>query len=49
MQKSIGYDGFFMLTGALSLAAVLFLPFLARVKAREPDERLQGPAEVFAA
>ncbi len=35
MQKAIGYDGFFLLTGALSLAAVLFLPFIARVKARE--------------
>lgn len=49
MQKSIGYDGFFLLTGALSLAAVLFLPFIARVKAREPDERVQAPGEVFAA
>lgn len=49
MQKSIGYDGFFLLTGALSLAAVLFLPFLARVKAREPDERVQAPEDVFAA
>lgn len=48
MQKSIGYDGFFLLTGALSLAAVFFLPFLARVKAREPDERVQSPGEVFA-
>lgn len=38
MQKAIGYDGFFLLTGALSVAAVLFLPFLARVRAREPDE-----------
>ena len=37
MQKSIGYDGFFLLTGALSLAAVLFLPFIARVKPRESD------------
>lgn len=48
MQKSIGYDGFFLLTGAVSLAAVLFLPFLARVKAREPDERVQAPEGVFA-
>jgi PAT family beta-lactamase induction signal transducer AmpG len=38
MQKSIGYDGFFLLSGALSLAAVLFLPFIAKVKPREADE-----------
>lgn len=38
MQKMVGYDGFFLLTGALSVAAVLFLPFIARVTAREPDE-----------
>lgn len=49
MQKAIGYDGFFILTGAVSLAAVLFLPFIARTKAREPDERVQAPEDVFAA
>ena len=49
MQKSIGYDGFFLLTGALSLAAVLFLPFIARAKPRGPDERVQAPEDVFAA
>lgn len=49
MQKSIGYDGFFLLAGAVSLAAVLFLPFLACVRPREPDERLQAPEDVFAA
>lgn len=38
MQKSIGYDGFFLLSGALSLAAIMFLPFITRVRAREPDE-----------
>lgn len=37
MQKAIGYDGFFVLAGALSLAAALFLPVLARVRARTPD------------
>ena len=37
MQKSIGYDGFFLLTGALSLAAVLFLPVVTRVTLREAD------------
>lgn len=34
MQLAIGYDGFFMLTGAASLVAVIFLPFLARVRSR---------------
>ena len=48
MQKSIGYDGFFLLTGAVSLAAIAFLPFIARIKAREPDERVQTPEPVFA-
>ena len=35
--KQIGFDGFFWLSGALSLAAVLFLPFIAGAKAREAD------------
>lgn len=38
MQARIGYDGFFLLSGALSLAAVLFLPLLARIRPRAPDE-----------
>ena len=38
MQKGIGYDGFFLLAGGLSLAAVLFLPFIARIRPREPRE-----------
>jgi PAT family beta-lactamase induction signal transducer AmpG len=38
IQKVIGYDGFFVLSGALSLAAVLFLPVIARVVARPSDE-----------
>lgn len=49
MQKTIGYDGFFLLTGAVSLAAVVFLPFIARVTARAPDEEVQTPGPVFAA
>ena len=49
MQKSIGYDGFFILTGAVSLAAIAFLPFIGRIRAREPDERVQTPEPVFAA
>lgn len=34
MQQEIGYDGFFLLSGALSLAAILLLPLLARVVPR---------------
>ena len=34
MQQEMGYDGFFLLSGALSLAAILFLPLLARVVPR---------------
>jgi PAT family beta-lactamase induction signal transducer AmpG len=35
--KSIGYDGFFWLSGSLSLAAVLFLPLIAGVRPRDED------------
>jgi MFS transporter, PAT family, beta-lactamase induction signal transducer AmpG len=34
MQTQIGYDGFFLLSGALSFAAILLLPVIVRVKAR---------------
>ena len=37
MQQAIGYDGFFFLSGALSLAAILLLPAVARLRPREPD------------
>jgi PAT family beta-lactamase induction signal transducer AmpG len=37
-QQTIGYDGFFLLTGVLSLASMLFLPLLVRLKPRAPDE-----------
>ncbi len=36
MQTRIGYDGFFLLSGALSLAAVLLLPVIMRVRPRQP-------------
>lgn len=42
MQLAIGYDGFFILTGAASIAAVIFLPFLARIRSRGDSA---GPAE----
>ena len=34
IQKQIGYDGFFILSGALSFAAIFFLPFVMRARAR---------------
>lgn len=34
MQTEIGYDGFFLLSGALSFAAIFLLPVIVRVKAR---------------
>ncbi len=33
----IGYDGFFLLSGTLSAAAILFLPFIMRVKPRAAE------------
>jgi len=37
MVEAIGYDGFFLLSGALSLAALLFLPALARIRPRQEE------------
>lgn len=37
MVGMIGYDGFFLLSGAVSLAAIPFLPVLANIRAREDD------------
>ena len=36
MQTQIGYDGFFLLSGALSFAAIFLLPLIARIKGRTP-------------
>lgn len=36
MQTQIGYDGFFLLSGALSFAAIFLLPVIVRVKGRAP-------------
>lgn len=36
MQTQIGYDGFFLLSGALSFAAIFLLPIIVRVKGRAP-------------
>lgn len=35
--KHVGYDGFFWLSGTLSLAAIVFLPFIAGIRAREEE------------
>lgn len=37
MVGAIGYDGFFLLSGAVSLAAIPFLPALVKVRARKDD------------
>jgi len=34
IQKQIGYDGFFLLSGALSFAAIFFLPIVMRARPR---------------
>jgi PAT family beta-lactamase induction signal transducer AmpG len=35
-QQAIGYDGFFIMAGTMSIAAVVFLPFIVRARPR-PD------------
>ena len=37
IQQQIGYDGFFLLSGALSLGAIVFLPLIAGVKPRSDE------------
>ena len=37
MQKQIGYDGFFLMAGAMSAAAILLLPLMANAKPRSDD------------
>ena len=37
-QKAIGYDGFFIMAGAMSLGALVFVPFILRATPREPDD-----------
>jgi hypothetical protein len=34
LTKVIGYDGIFIISGTLTLAPLIFLPFLARLKPR---------------
>lgn len=42
-QKAIGYDGFFIMAGAMSLGALVFLPFIVRAKPK-PDDTPAGVA-----
>ncbi|TPG14587.1 permease [Sphingomonas oligophenolica] len=37
MVERIGYDGFFLLSGVVSLAAIPFLPVIARTRPRQSD------------
>ncbi|USU05030.1 permease [Sphingomonadaceae bacterium OTU29LAMAA1] len=37
MQAAIGYDGFFLLSGALSLAAIVLLPWVTRLRPHADD------------
>jgi PAT family beta-lactamase induction signal transducer AmpG len=37
MAQTIGYEGFFLLSGIVSLAAIPFLPALARIRPRPSD------------
>ena len=37
MQKQIGYDGFFLMAGAMSAAAILLLPLMANARPRPDD------------
>ena len=35
-QQAIGYDGFFIMAGTMSIAAVVFLPFIVGARP-QPD------------
>lgn len=37
-QKQMGYDGFFIMAGTMSVAALIFVPFIVRAKARPDGE-----------
>ncbi|WP_240623688.1 permease [Tsuneonella suprasediminis] len=49
MQKAVGYDGFFLFAGFVTVVAVVLIPFVTRVAAREPDEEVITPESVFGA
>jgi PAT family beta-lactamase induction signal transducer AmpG len=37
-QKAIGYDGFFIMAGTMSVAVLVLLPFIVRAKPRPDDD-----------
>ena len=37
MQKDIGYDGFFFLAGAITLVAIVLIPWVSRIVPRPSD------------
>jgi PAT family beta-lactamase induction signal transducer AmpG len=43
IQQQIGYAGFFWMSGAMSLASVVFLPIVVKAKAR-PDDAPVAPS-----
>ena len=43
IQQQIGYDGFFWMSGAMSLAAVILLPIVVKARAR-PDDSAEASA-----
>jgi PAT family beta-lactamase induction signal transducer AmpG len=49
VQKSIGYDGFFILSGLASISAIVLIPLIVRIRAREPDAGVVSPSSVFGA
>jgi PAT family beta-lactamase induction signal transducer AmpG len=36
-QQAIGHDGFFIMAGAMSVAALIFLPFIVRATPRDAE------------
>lgn len=49
MQKAIDYDGFFILSAVASIAAIVLIPVIVRIRARQADERVVTPESVFGA
>ncbi|MDB5676009.1 MAG: putative ampG protein [Sphingomonas bacterium] len=43
-QKAIGYDGFFIMAGTMSLAAIVFLPLIIHARPRPDDDLEPEPA-----
>ena len=42
-QQAIGYDGFFIMAGAMSLAATAFVPWVTRARPRPDDDTVVSP------